>query len=184
MLTACSGSQAVQQANDTNENRNEIVADAVPGNGRVEDQLNYDSEFVVAAASNNLLEVALGKLAQQKAIARKVKDWGKTVEQEHTRFDDQLTAIARRQGIALPTAMSEDDQDHYNDVDDRKYFGFDKKFLRALKDAHERDIERFTAASTRLRNPELREFAANALPTLRQRLQQTEQLYERANERK
>ena len=184
-LLACSGSQdAVKRATDTNGNRNAMVADAVNGSGKVENQLNYDSEFAVAAASSGMLEVALGKLAQQKAIAQEVKDWGKTMETGHTQVNEQLMAIAGRAGIALPNRMSDDDRDHYDDVDDRKYFGFDKKFLRALKEAHERDIQRFSEASTKLSNAELRALAAAALPTLREHLQQTEQLYERANDRK
>ncbi|WP_354584885.1 DUF4142 domain-containing protein [Hymenobacter sp. UYCo722] len=184
-MTACSGTQdAVEQANKTNERRNESVAAAIETPAQVKARLDYDADFAVAASSSNQLEVAISKLAQQKAIALEVKEWAKTIETEHTKMDQELAAIAGRANITLPRMMSEDDRDHYNDVDDRKYFGFDKKYLRSLKDAHERDVQRFAAAATQLSNAELRAFAAQSLPNLRAHLQQTAELYKRADERK
>ncbi|MFC6225690.1 DUF4142 domain-containing protein [Hymenobacter artigasi] len=184
-LSACTGSQdAVQQANQANERRNETVAAAIETPEQIKKKLDYDAGFAVAASSSNQLEVAISKLAQQKAIALEVKEWAKTIETEHTKMDQELEAIAGRANITLPRMMSDDDRDHYNDVDDRKYFGFDKKYLRSLKDAHERDVQRYAAAATQLSNAELRAFAAQALPNLRAHLQQTEELYKRADERK
>ena len=184
-LAACSGTQdAVEQANKTNERRNESVAAAIETPAQVKARLDYDADFAVAASSSNQLEVAISKLAQQKAIALEVKEWAKTIETEHTKMDQELAAIAGRANITLPQMMSEDDRDHYNDVDDRKYFGFDKKYLRSLKDAYERDVQRFAAAADRLGNAELRAFAAQSLPNLRAHLQQTKELYKRADERK
>ena len=184
-LAACSGTQdAAKQANQTNERRNETVAAAIETPEQVKKKLDYDADFAVAASSSNQLEVAISKLAQQKAIALEVKEWAKTIETEHTKMDHELEAITARANITLPRMMSDDDRDHYNDVDDRKYFGFDKKYLRSLKDAHERDVQRYAAAATQLSNAELRAFAAQALPNLRAHLQQTEELYKRADERK
>lgn len=148
------------------------------------DQLKYDSEFAVAAASASDLEVALGKLAQQKAIVQEVKDWGKTMEQEHTAAGQRLAAIAARHGIALPKMMSDADRRIYDDVDDRKYLGFDKKYLRDLEELHERTIRRYAEAATKLRNPELLAYATEMLPQLRAHEAQTAELFKRANERK
>jgi len=173
--------QPVKEAGKVNKKRGKAMAYNSPFSSN---ELQYDAEFAVAAASTNMLDVALGKLAQQKAIALEVKQWGKTVADHHTQQEKKLQSIAQHAYIKLPTTMSTDDRDHYDDVDDRKYLGFDKKFLRALKDSHERAIEHYEEASTKLRNSELRAFATSSLPLLREHLKQTEQLYERANERK
>lgn len=151
------------------------------GSTYTKEQLKYDSEFAVAAASTNMLEVSLGKLAQQKAIVQEVKDWGKMMEQEHTEAEQKLEAITVKNSIALPTMMSTEDRAIYDDVDDRKYLGFDKKYLRDLKELHERTVKRYAEAATKLTNPELLAYVTEMLPKLRAHESQTAILFERAN---
>lgn len=173
--------RSVKETNKINEKRN----DAKSGVTGVNDsKLDYDSEFVVAAASSNMLEIALGQLAQQKGLVTEVKDWGAKMEADHTATQQQLREIAARNHIALPEAMSKDARDMYDDVDDRKYLGFDKKYLRTLKSLHERDLKRYAEAATKLTNPELLKYAAGMLPELREHELMIDKLYERADDRK
>lgn len=167
-----------KKAEKINKKRSKALAD---GSTYTKEQLKYDSEFAVAAASANMLEVALGKLAQQKAIVQEVKDWGKKMEQEHTEAEQKLEAITVKNSIVLPTMMSTEDRAIYDDVDDRKYLGFDKKYLRDLKDLHERTIKRYAEAATKLTNPELLAYATEMLPKLRAHESETAVLFERAN---
>ncbi|MBO3271257.1 DUF4142 domain-containing protein [Hymenobacter defluvii] len=171
----------VKEAEKINKKRNRLKADSSPYS---KDQLQYDAEFAVAASSSNMLEIALGKLAQQKAIATEVKEWGKRMEQEHGQAEQQLQAIAERACITLPQMMGKDDRGIYDDIDDRKYFGFDKKYMRDLQELHERTIARFADAAAKASNPELRTYAAEMLPKLREHEEITAQLFERASDRK
>ena len=167
-----------KKAEKINKKRNKALA---AGSTYTKEQLKYDSEFAVAAASTNMLEVSLGKLAQQKAIVQEVKDWGKKMEQEHTDAEQKLEAITVKNSIALPTMMSTEDRAIYDDVDDRKYLGFDKKYLRDLKELHERTVKRYAEAATKLTNPELLAYVTEMLPKLRAHDSQTAILFERAN---
>ncbi|MFD1469120.1 DUF4142 domain-containing protein [Hymenobacter caeli] len=150
----------------------------------VQAQLKYDSGFAVAASSGNLLAAALGGLAAQKATALEVKDWGKQQDADLTQLQTQLQGIAGRAAFALPAAMSAADRKTYDDVNDRKYLGFDKKYLRDLKELHQHLIALYADAATQATNPELRAFAADALPKLRAHGTTTAQLFDRANARK
>jgi putative membrane protein len=167
-----------KQAEKINKKRSKALASS---SAYTKEQLKYDSEFTVAAASANMLEVSLGKLAQQKAILQEVKDWGKAMDQEHSEAGTKLEAIASRSSIALPTMMSTEDRSIYDDVDDRKYLGFDKKYLRDLKDLHERTVKRYAEAATKLANPELLAYVTEMLPKLRAHETQTGILFEKAN---
>ncbi|MBC6610477.1 DUF4142 domain-containing protein [Hymenobacter sp. BT507] len=171
----------VKEAEKINKKRNKLKADFSPYS---KDQLQYDAEFAVAASSSNMLEIALGKLAQQKAIATEVKEWGKRMEQEHGQAEQQLQAIAERARITLPQMMGKDDKGIYDDIDDRKYFGFDKKYMRDLQELHERTIARFADAAAKVSDPALRTYAAEMLPKLREHEEITDQLFERASDRK
>ena len=173
--------RSVKEANKINEKRNDVKSDLT---GINDDKFDYDSEFVVAAASSNMLEIALGQLAQQKGLVTEVKEWGKKMEQDHSMAEQQLREIAFRDHITLPGMMSKDGRDMYDDVDDRKYLGFDKKYLRTLKDLHERDLKHYAEAATKLRNPDLQRYAAQMLIQLREHELMVDQLYQRASDRK
>src|SRR5690242_3587027 len=42
------------------------------------------ADFAVKAASGGMMEVELGKLAQQKAVSQRVKDFGAMMEKDHS----------------------------------------------------------------------------------------------------
>lgn len=147
-------------------------------------QSRYDTEFAVAATSGNLLAASLGGLAAQKATALEVKDWGKQQDADHTQLQAQLQGIADRAHLALPAMMNADDRKTYDGVDDRKYLGFDKKYLRTLKELHQRLIALYADAAAKATNPELRALVADTLPKLRAHEAIITQLFDRANARK
>jgi len=53
-----------------------------------------DTNFIKEAAQGGLMEVQLGKLAQEKAADEKVKQVGKRMEQDHSKANDELKKIA------------------------------------------------------------------------------------------
>ncbi len=178
---ALAQNKPVKEANKLNKKR--IKAGVVnPSFSKA--QLKYDSEFATAATSDNLLASALSALAAQKATALEVKDFGKQTDADHTELQSQLQAIANRTGLVLPKMMSHDDRKTYDDVDDRKYLGFDKKYLREMGELHERAIKRFSEAAEKVATPELRAYAAETLPKLRAHATHTAELFKRANDRK
>jgi len=87
-------------------------------------------------------------------------------------------------GFVLPKMMSCDDQIIYDDVDDRKYLGFDKKYLRDLEELQEHAIKRFAETAGRTSTPEIRAYTAGTLPKLHEHTAHTAKLFKCANERK
>ena len=171
----------VKAAIKLNKERNRLAAQ---GTGQRPAALNYDAEFMVDAASTNQLEVALGQLAQKKAIAAEVKNWGRQMEQTHGQAEQELQALAGRTTLSLPASMSPADRKLYDDVDDRKYLGFDKKYLRTLKEVYARTIKQYTEAASKLTSPDLQAYVARRLPLLQQDAEEVSRLFDRANDRK
>src|SRR6266550_5111856 len=69
-----------------------------------------DRDFAVKAAQGGMAEVALGNLAQQQGFSLKVKDFGKRLATDHGKANDELTQIASREGITLPSTMDSKQQ--------------------------------------------------------------------------
>jgi len=171
----------VKEANKLNKQRNKLAAQHTDLS---KDVLNYDADFLVVAASSNQLEIALGQLAQKKGIAAEVRSWGQQMEQTHGQAEQELQAIAGRTNLSLPASMSPADRKLYDDVDDRKYLGFDKKYLRTLKEVYARTIRRYTEAVSKLTSPDLQAYVARRLPLLQQDADEVSRLFDRANDRK
>src|SRR5689334_12082691 len=69
-----------------------------------------EANFVKEAASGGMMEVELGKLAQQKAASEKVKDFGKKMEDDHSKANDELKQLASNKGVDLPSSLNKKHQ--------------------------------------------------------------------------
>lgn len=128
-------------------------------------------KFMDKAAQGGLAEVQLGQLAEQKASAQPVKDFGKRMVTDHTQINDQLKTLASSDGVALPTTMDAKDQALYNKLSGLSGTAFDRVYMRNMVRDHKTDIGEFQKESEVAHNSGVRSFASNTLPTLQQHLQ-------------
>src|SRR3954453_14030235 len=129
-----------------------------------------DKDFAMKAAQGGMAEVALGNLAQQQGSSSKVKDFGKKLANDHSKANDELTQIASREGITLPTSM---DSKHQETVDRfAKVSGakFDREFLKDAVNDHKEDIAEFQKEASQGTDPGLKDFASSHVSVLQDHL--------------
>lgn len=129
-----------------------------------------DSEYLVFAASMDMKEVELGKLAQTKSANADVKAYAKMMEEMHSKALADLKTTAAAKNISLPEAMPEKGQETYADLNDKTGADFDKAYINKMIDGHEKAIEEMEKASEKATDADIRTWAANMLPTLRTHL--------------
>ncbi|WP_375444504.1 DUF4142 domain-containing protein [uncultured Fibrella sp.] len=151
---------SVQNAENVNETKEE------QGTGAEDD----DSKFAVKAASGGLLEVALGKLAQEKGQSAQVKEFGAQMVKDHEKANEELKALATLKNITIPTTPGEDQQKDMDEISKLSGAEFDKKYISYMKDDHEEDVSEFKKAAQDAKDPSIKEFAAKTLPTLQMHL--------------
>ncbi|GAB4020425.1 DUF4142 domain-containing protein [Spirosoma koreense] len=165
---ACSSKKSESERTDsveTADSANEAKADA--GTGQDEDS----NEFAVKAANGGMLEVELGRLAQEKAASKDVKDFGAMMVKDHSKANDELKSIAATQNITLPSTLGEDEQKHVNDMAKLSGAEFDKKYVSMMVDDHKEDIDLFKkTAEDDKTNPAVKSFASKTLPTLQKHM--------------
>ncbi|MBF01355.1 DUF4142 domain-containing protein [Flavobacterium coralii] len=137
-----------------------------------------DSEYLVMAAEVDMKEIELGKLAQQKATNADVKAYGQMMVTEHQKASDKTKELAQKMNVSLPMALTEKGQEAYDDLNDETGMDFDKKYIDMMVDGHEKTIDKMEDASENANSEEVRMWAANMLPTLRQHLDRAKQLKE------
>src|SRR5512133_1725625 len=62
-----------------------------------------DKTFMRKAAKGGMMEVAMGKVAEQNGQSDDVKSFGKRMVTDHGKANDELKSIAEKKGVKLPT---------------------------------------------------------------------------------
>jgi putative membrane protein len=129
-----------------------------------------DTKFAVEAASGGLTEVALGKIAAEKSVNTRVKNFGSMMVSDHTKANDELIALAKTKNITLPSAPDADDQKTIDDLSKKSGAAFDKAYVDDMVKDHKKDIKAFQDAAKNCADPDLKAFASKTLPVLQKHL--------------
>src|SRR5262245_15097643 len=83
-----------------------VLAVVLVGPGRAdEDKKITDEEFVRQAVAGGMFEVKSAEFALDQSTSDKVKKFARELINDHTKANQELTALARRKGIAVPLGM-------------------------------------------------------------------------------
>ena len=129
-----------------------------------------DSEFVTKAASGGMMEVELGKVAQEKAKSQRVKDFGNMMATDHNKANDDLKSIASSKNFTMPSAMLADHQKHVDELNKKSGEDFDKAYMKMMLDDHKKDVSEFKKISEKATDADIKSFAAKTLPVLEKHL--------------
>jgi len=149
---------------------------AVPGHGASDAKLAHaDRKFMEEAAQGGLAEVQLGQLAAQKAQSPAVKQFGQRMVDDHTKANHELKQLASNKGIELPTDLDRSAKREYDKLSKMNGDEFDREYMKGMVSDHRKDVKDFEKQAKSAKDADLRSFAANTLPTLRQHLTLAEQ---------
>jgi len=133
-----------------------------------------ETTFVKDAAQGGLMEVQLGKLAQEKAGDEKVKQFGKRMEQDHSKANDELKKIASDKGVQLSTDLDKKHKTKIDKLTKRSGTDFDKQYMNDMVSDHKEDIKKFQRVADKGKDADVKQFASQTLPTLKEHLQLAE----------
>ncbi len=129
-----------------------------------------DADFAVKAGNGGMAEVAMAKLAQQKATNPDVKAFAAKMITDHTKANDKLMALAKQKNITLPATVSNDEQKEMDDLSKKSGKDFDKAYVSEMVDDHNKDVKLFENEAKDGKDADLKGFAATTLPTLKMHL--------------
>ncbi len=125
-----------------------------------------DMDFMEEAALGGLMEVELGKYAQQNAVNPRVRNFGAMMVKDHSKANDELKALAAKKNILLPTALDEAHLRKLNNLKEKKGADFDKAYMDEMLDDHQKDTDKFKRHAEDGMDPDIRTFASKTLPVL------------------
>jgi putative membrane protein len=135
-----------------------------------------DTAFVKKAADGGMAEVMMAKMAQEKAESAEVKAYAAKLEKDHTQANTELKQVASDKGVTLPDAPSKMHQAKHDKLAKLSGAAFDKAYIAAMLEDHQRDVKEFARVASSGSDADVKAFAAKTLPTLKEHLQQVQEL--------
>jgi putative membrane protein len=152
------------------------VVAAGAGVARADDKVLTDKEFIARAMDDGVNEVKMGQLAERLANSEKVKEFAAKVVKDHTRANRQLLDLARAQKLGVVTDMKKDALAVYNRMSKLDKKDFDQAYIKHMIEDHKKAVDLFERESTKATDPDVRKFAADTLPTLRDHLKRAREI--------
>ncbi len=135
--------------------------------------------FFKEGAAGGMAEVALGKLAAQKASHPEVKQFGEMMVKDHTGANEKLIALAKERQVALPTELDGKHKRASEKLAEKQGADFDKDYMDLMVKDHKSTVDLFEDTAKKANDPEVKSFASTTLPKLQEHLKLAQQLQDK-----
>src|SRR5205809_2783575 len=123
-----------------------------------------DKAFIKDAAKGGMMEVAMGRVAEQHATDSEVKNFGARMVKDHGKANDELKALAKQESVELPAEKAPG-----NWKSDKDYMG------QMVKD-HEQDLAAFEKEVKEGSDPNVKSFASKTSEVVRKHLEMAKKI--------
>jgi putative membrane protein len=117
-----------------------------------------DKAFMKEAAKGGMMEVAMGKTAEQNGQSKDVKAFGKRMVTDHSKANTELMALAERKGVKLPAEKPSEK------------WSSDKDYIDMMVKDHEKDLAEFQNEARNGSDSDLKGFADRTAKVIQKHL--------------
>ncbi len=129
-----------------------------------------DAKFLTQVAMINMEEIRLGELAQQNSSMKDVKEFGEMMEEDHKKSQDELTQLAAKKSITLPSSPDANAEADYKKLSSKSGPEFDNEYIDMMVTGHKDAIALFKSEAANATDADIRQWAGATLPTLQKHL--------------
>jgi putative membrane protein len=134
-----------------------------------------DTQFMMRAHQGNMAEVELSRLALEprRGASTRVRQYAEMMIRDHTQADTRLLQLGQQKGFTVPPGQDLDAE--HRQIRDQlaRLSGtrFDQAYMSAMHRDHVKTVALFQQEAQRGEDRDVRAFATQLLPALRQHLQ-------------
>lgn len=129
-----------------------------------------DVKFASTVTNDGLNEVNTGKMAQEKTMNARVRNFATMLVNDYAKFGNDLGIIAKDKKVTLPALPGMSEMRQANRLAVKQGGDFDKAYVDAMIDAEKKALVIYQDGSKMCNDPSLKLFAAKALPVLKMHL--------------
>jgi predicted outer membrane protein/sporulation protein YlmC with PRC-barrel domain len=145
-----------------------------PAAGAMTSQSVNAAEFVNNAANSDMFEIQSSQLALNKTQDSRIREFAQHMVQDHTAASDKLKAAA--QGQTVPTTLDQEHTQMLQQLQQASGNDFNSSYVQMQMNGHQKAVSLFESYAQNGDNAQLKQFAQQTVPTLRQHLQQITQI--------
>jgi len=157
---------------------------ATTGNGQATTQpvkgetndLKADSKFVQETLQDDVLELRLAQLAEQKATRPAVKQFAQRMISDYTRSHAQWSGVATKNGVSVRTAIGPKHRDKLERLQKASGKDFDRVYLSTVIEHLQSIVPYYQNEGRSSRSSQVRSLVEDELPTLQQNLAQARRI--------
>jgi putative membrane protein len=123
-------------------------------------------------------------MMSQKATDPGVKQFAQQMVKDHSAALTQLQQVAQAKNITLPDGLPSDAEDLKRKLRGDRGQKADKDYISGMVEDHQKDVKEFQDAAQNAHDLEVRQWASNLVPKLREHLQKAETLDSKLNKSK
>jgi putative membrane protein len=147
------------------------------GGARGEDPAQpLDDNFLIKAAAADNAEIQTSKLADSRASTQQIKDFAAQVVKDHEKSADRLAKVIKNRKVAIVSGLEKENRDQIDRLSKVRGDQFDREYLHWMVMTHTNAISMFENEAKNGKDAEIRSFADETLPTLREHLKRAEEL--------
>jgi putative membrane protein len=141
-----------------------------------------DLAFVLHAAEGGNAEIALGKLAAQKATDDNIQQFGDQMAKDHSMANKELAGIASAKGTTPPSEPGPTAKAVEQTLAALAEDGFDREYMAQQVAAHESTVALFQTCAEGCIDPEIKAFAEKHVPVIQSHLETARDLMAKAKQ--
>jgi len=153
------------------------VAQQPTPSARTQAQLSQqDQSFAETVALSDQFEIQAAQLAIDKARSADVKTFARQMVDDHGKTSATMKTLAERKAIALPVKLDAEHQRKVDQLRAQSGESFDSAYVQGQVEAHRAAVSLFDRQVAQGQDTDLKQFAQQTLPTLKQHLQHVQDL--------
>ncbi len=153
-----------------------LVLSILLGSCQEEGLSENDKMFMSLAGSAGIMEVEMGKLAQQRGVRTDVRRYGDQMVKEHTEINVEFKQLAERLQVEVPDQMNERNQQMVRDLAALQGNQFDAKYIDTMIADHQFAVEKFGEAHAMAKNKAYKTWLAKMIPVVKHHLHMAQHL--------
>jgi putative membrane protein len=136
-----------------------------------------DQEFIREVLEDGTTKVMLGQLAQKKSQSDDVKQFGQTMAQDNSQFNEQVLAqVAKLIGLEGPRGLSKKDKQLAASFEALSGPQFDEEYSKLMVKEHQRDLKEFTSEAHNTEDRIMKMAAGHGMNIVSQHLELIEEI--------
>jgi putative membrane protein len=132
------------------------------------------AEFVNKAANSDMFEVQSSQLALTRTQDSRLREFAQRMVKDHTQASDKLKAAAQNQTV--PTTLDQEHAGMLQKLQQAQGDDFSRQYAQMQLDGHQKAVALFESYAQNGDHAQLKQFAQQTVPALREHLQQITQI--------